>query len=157
MKKTAVILLSTLIFAMVFVSSCYKLNQNHIMKGKWYVNAFEVNGGSTNLMEGVLPNYVDGKGQYFVYMLDNGLLRGEYYVADTLHYFRTGYWDMPHKDSVYFKVDRFIDGKFYIEQVSKTAFLLTSDENNIEFFNLGKVKTVMRISRGEYVDPKDTR
>jgi hypothetical protein len=157
MKKSIHFILPVLVFSMVLVSSCYKLNQNHIMKGKWYVNAFEVNGGSTNLMEGVLPDYVDGNGQYYVYMLDNGLLRGEYFVADTLYYFRTGYWNMPHKDSVYFKVDRFIDGKFYIEQVSSKAFLLTSDDNNIAFFNLGRAKTVMRISRGEYVDPDDTK
>ena len=157
MKKFPLYLSFSVVFVMILISSCYKINHNHIMKGKWYVNAFEVNGGSTNLMEGVLPDYVDGGGQYYVYMLDNGLLRGEYFVADTMYYFRTGYWVMPHKDSVYFKVDKFIDGKFYIEQVSNKAFLLTSDNNNIEFFNLGTAKTVMRISRGEYVDPDDTK
>ncbi len=141
----------------ILLTGCYKFNQNLIMKGKWYVNAFEVSGGNTNLMEGVLPDYVSGKGQYIVYMLDNGLLRGEYYTNDTLYYFRTGYWDMPHKDSVTFVIDKFINGTFLIEQVKGDAFLLTSDDNDIEFFNIGVVPTVMRISRGEYIDPNTTK
>jgi hypothetical protein len=157
MRKSSLLVGFSLLVLFFSLTGCYKINHNYIMKGYWYVNAFEVNGGSTNLMEGVLPHYLEGNGQYYVYMLDNGLLRGEYYVADTLYYFRTGYWDMPHKDSVYFNVDVFIDGHFYIEQVNKKAFLLSSIDNNISFFNLGRVNTVMRISRGEYVDPADTK
>jgi hypothetical protein len=145
------------ITATIFLTGCYKFNHNYIMKGKWYVNSFEVSGGSTNLMEGVLPDYVDGDGQYMVYMLDNGLLRGEYYANDSLVYFRTGYWNMPHKDSVTFDIDKFIQGTFLIEQVDSKAFLLTTDDNYIEFFNIGSVPTVMRISRGEYIDPALTK
>ncbi len=145
------------IVATIFLTGCYKFNHNYIMKGKWYVNSFEVSGGSTNLMEGVLPNYVDGDGQYMVYMLDNGLLRGEYYANDSLVYFRTGFWNMPHKDSVTFDIDKFIKGTFLIEQVDNKAFILTSADNYIEFFNIGSVPTVMRISRGEYVDPSLTK
>ena len=155
--KATKLLLSVLIVMTISLSSCYKFNHNYIMKGNWHVNAFEVNGGATNLMEGVLPHYVDGPGDYRVYMLDNGLLRGEYYVADTLYYFRTGYWDMPHKDSVYFDIDKFIQGTFLIEQVEGDAFLLTTDDNYIEFFNIGSVPTVMRISRGVIIDPATTR
>ena len=44
-----------------------------------------------------------------------------------------------------------------IEQVNKKAFLLTTDDNYIEFFNIGSVPTVMRISRGEYIDPALTK
>ena len=143
--------------SVLFLTGCYKFNHNYIMKGKWYVNSFEVSGGSTNLMEGVLPDYVTGDGQYMVYMLDNGLLRGEYYANDSLVYFRTGYWNMPHKDSVTFDIDKFIQGTFLIEQVDSKAFLLTTDDNYIEFFNIGSVPTVMRISRGEYIDPALTK
>lgn len=145
------------IVATIFLTGCYKFNHNYIMKGKWYVNSFEVNGGSSNLMEAVLPDFVDGNGQYMVYMLDNGLLRGEYYVSDTLYYFRTGTWNMPHKDSVTFDIDKFIQGTFLIEQVDRKAFILTTDDNYIEFFNIGSVPTVMRISRGEYIDPALTK
>lgn len=155
--KTSKVLLIALSILTISLSSCYKFNHNYIMKGEWHVNAFEVNGGATNLMEGVLPHYVDGNGDYRVYMLDNGLLRGEYYVADTLYYYRTGFWNMPHKDSVFFDIDKFIEGTFYIEQVEGDAFLLTTDDNYIEFFNIGSVPTVMRISRGVIIDPATTR
>lgn len=156
MKATKIFLSSFVLLALV-MTSCYKFNHNYIMKGEWYVNAFEVNGGNSNLMEGVLPGYVDGNGVYKVYMLDNGLLRGEYYAYDILVYFRTGYWNMPHKDSVYFDIDKFIEGTFLIEQAEGNAFLLTTDDNYIEFFNIGSVPTVMRISRGEIIDPATTK
>jgi len=154
----------TAVMVLLF-SGCYKLNHNFIMKGKWYVNSFSINGGNTNLMDGVLPQYVVGKSNYIVYMLDDGILRGEYYTPDvsgndSLVYYRTGVWDMPHKDSVYFNIDKFINGTFFIELVpgsKQKASLLTSEANDIEFFDLGVVKSVMRISRGEWVDPETTK
>jgi hypothetical protein len=158
MKRVHII--STIaLLSVLFFSSCYKISHNHIMKGKWYVNSFEVNGGSTNLMEGVLPNYADGDGQYIVYMLDNGLMRGEYYADDSLVYFRTGIWEMPSSDSVYFEIDKFIKGTFKIEPAKNKgkAFIMSTASNYIEFFNIGEVETVMRISRGEYVDPELTK
>lgn len=155
--KASKFLLSVLTILTISMTSCYKFNHNYIMKGEWHVNAFEVNGGASNLMEGVLPDYVEGNGDYRVFMLDNGLLRGEYYAFDTLVYFRTGYWDMPHKDSVYFDIDKFIQGTFFIEVVDKETFLLTTEDNHIEFFNIGSVPTVMRISRGTIIDPATTR
>jgi len=159
MKKLNAIYLTLIMgFALTF-TSCYKVSHNYIMKGQWYVNSFEVNGGSTNLMEGVLPDYVDGDGQYFVYMLDNGLMRGEYYAHDSLVYIRTGTWNMPASDSVTFVIDKFINGTFKIEPAGHggKAFLLVSGSNDIEFFNIGEVECVMRISRGEYINPDDTK
>ena len=44
-----------------------------------------------------------------------------------------------------------------MENAGNKAFVLTSDANYIEFFNIGSVPTVMRISRGEYVDPALTK
>ena len=67
-----------------------------MIKGEWYIDAVEVDGGTTNQIGAILPNYVDGNGVYKVYMLENGLLRGEYYTYDTLNYFDIGmnreYW-----------------------------------------------------------------
>ena len=61
-----------------------------MIKGEWYIDAIEVHGGTTNQIGAILPNYVDGNGVYKVYMLENGLLSGEYYTYDTLNYFVTG-------------------------------------------------------------------
>ncbi len=142
-------------------SSCYKITHNTILKGQFHLNAFEINGGSTNFMGGVLPDYVDENGNvigdYVIYMLDNGLMRGEYYSNGNLVYYRTGEWDMPTKDSIYMKIDVFVDGTFYIEQVSSSEMLMSTDKNQIGFFNIGEVASTLRISNGEQKDPNNTK
>ncbi|MCT4579837.1 MAG: hypothetical protein N4A35_00345 [Flavobacteriales bacterium] len=144
-------------------SSCYKVTHNAILKGEFHLNSFEINGGSTNFMGGVLPNYVDENdetniiGDYVIYMLDNGLMRGEYYSDGELVYYRTGEWDMPTKDSIYMKIDVFVDGTFYIEQISTKEMLMSTDKNNISFFNIGEVASTLRISNGEKMDPDSTK
>lgn len=156
MKKVSLILL-TFSLLIIFFSGCYKFKHNYIMKGEFHIGAVELEGGSSNLMEGILPNYVDGDGDYIVHCLDNGVLRAEYYAYDTLVYYRTGTWNMPDKNHVYYDVDVFIDGTFLIEPAGKDAFLLTSEDNYIEFFNLGSVKMVIRFGRGTPIDPDLTR
>lgn len=145
----------------LLLSSCYKVTHNSILKGEFHLNAFEINGGSTNFMGGVLPDYVDNNGNvigdYVIYMLDNGLMRGEYYSDDQLVYYRTGEWDMPTKDSIYMKIDVFVDGTFYIEQINTSEMLMSTDKNNIGFFNIGEVASVLRISNGEPADPNNTK
>ena len=54
-----------------------------MVKGIWYIDV-EIDGGSVNQMGSILEHYEDGNGTYKVYMLENGLLRGEYYAYDTL-------------------------------------------------------------------------
>lgn len=142
-------------------SSCYKVTHTAILKGQFHLNAFEINGGSTNFMGGVLPNYNDENGNvigdYLIYMLDDGLMRGEYYSNGNLIYYRTGEWDMPTKDSIYMHLDVFVDGTFYIEQVNTKEMLMSTDKNTIGFFNIGEVASVLRISNGEPADPNNTK
>lgn len=142
-------------------SSCYKVTHTAILKGQFHLNAFEINGGSTNFMGGVLPNYNDENGNvigdYLIYMLDDGLMRGEYYSNGNLIYYRTGEWDMPTKDSIYMNLDVFVEGTFYIEQVNTKEMLMSTDKNTIGFFNIGEVASVLRISNGEPADPNNTK
>ncbi len=141
--------------------SCNKVTHTVILKSQHHLNSFEINGGSTNFMPGVLPNYVDSTGKvigdYVIYLLDNGLMRGEYYSNGDLVYYRTGIWDMPHKDSIYMNIDVFVDGTFYIELVDADEMVMSSDKNNIKFFNIGKVTSVLRISNGQKLNPAGTK
>ena len=60
-----------------------------ITNGIWFIDAVEINGGSTNFMNGFLPEYKEDTSFYKVMMLENGLVRGEYYTDDsTLNYFQ---------------------------------------------------------------------
>lgn len=133
--------------ATFLLTGCYKVHRTYIVKGKWYLNGFEIDGGSTNHMEGFLPDYTAGDGTYVIYMLDNGIMRGEYYVYDTLNYFRTGTWSLIDTKTIQMDMDLFVDGDFNIELVDKETMILNSPKNQIDFFNIGEVKTVLRISR----------
>ena len=42
------------------------------------LDAVEINGGSTNFMNGFLPEYKEDTSFYKVMILENGLVRGEY-------------------------------------------------------------------------------
>jgi hypothetical protein len=128
-----------------------------MIKGEWYLDAVEVDGGISNQMGAILPDYVDGSGIYKVYMLENGLLRGEYYTYDTLNYFVTGEWELLDHDQIFLKADQYIDGVFKIEPVNSKKMILSTESNFVTFFNMGEIKSVIRISRGESGNQSDTR
>jgi hypothetical protein len=148
-------------FLVLLLSSWHKVPHNSILTGQFHLNAFEINGGSTNFMGGVLPDYTNSNnevvGDYIIYMLDDGLMRGEYYSDDKLVYYRTGTWDMPTKDSIYMSIDVFVDGTFFIETINTTEMLMSTDKNNISFFGIGEVASTLRISNGEKKDPNNTK
>ena len=142
---------------LIITSSCYKIHHNYMIKGEWYLDAVEVDGGISNQMGAILPDYVDGAGIYKVYMLENGLLRGEYYTYDTLNYFVTGEWELLAHDQIFLKADQYIDGVFKIEPVNSKKMILSTESNFVTFFNMGEIKSVIRISRGEPGNQNDTR
>ena len=131
----------------ILFTGCYKVHRSYIIKGKWYLNSFEIDGGSTNQMHGFLEDYVASNGTYVIYMLDNGIMRGEYYTADTINYFTTGTWSLIDTKTIQMDMDQFVDGDFHIELIDQSEMLLNTSANQIDFFNMGEVKTVLRISR----------
>ncbi len=154
-------IIAVILIALFTFTSCHKVTHTTILKGQFHLNAFEINGGSTNFMGGVLPDYLDADstviGDYVIYMLDNGMMRGEYYSNDTLVYYRTGTWDMPSKNKIYMSLDVFVDGTFDIETINKDEMLMSTDDNNIRFFNIGSVASTLRISNGKAMDPSTTK
>lgn len=154
------VIVASILLTFIF-SSCHKFTHTTILKGQFHLNAFEINGGSTNFMGGVLPDYFNSNnqviGDYIIYMLDDGLMRGEYYSDGKLVYYRTGIWDMPTKDSIYMNIDVFVEGTFYIENITLNEMLMSTDKNNIKFFNIGEVASTLRISNGKASDPNRTK
>ena len=138
-------------------TGCYKVHHNYMIKGVWYLDAVEIDGGSTNQMSGILPDYDTANGIYKVFMLENGIARGEYYTADTLNYFITGQWELLEHDQIYLKADQYIDGIFKIEVVNAKKMILSTEKNQVTFFNIGDVKSVIRISRDAPGSQQDTR
>ncbi len=140
------------------LTSCYKVHHHYITKGVWYIDAVELNGGSTNFMESFLPDFKLDTSFYKVYLLENGLARGEYYTNDsTLNYFITGEWELLNHDEIYLKADQYIDGNFLIELAAKDKMILSTLSNNVAFENIGDVAMVVRISRDSPGSQDDTR
>ena len=140
------------------LSSCYKVHHHYITKGVWYIDAVELNGGSTNFIESFLPNYKMDTSFYKVYLLENGLVRGEYYENDSiLNYFVTGEWELLNHDEIYLKADAYINGNFLIEVSAKDKMILSTLENNVSFESIGDVAMVVRISRDKPGNQADTR
>jgi len=140
------------------LTSCYKVHHHYITKGVWYIDAVELNGGSTNFMESFLPDFKLDTSFYKVYLLENGLARGEYYTNDsTLNYFITGEWELLNHDEIYLKADQYIDGNFLIELAAKDKMILSTLSNNVAFENIGDVAMVVRISRDSPGSQYDTR
>ena len=129
-----------------------------ITNGIWFIDAVEINGGSTNFMNGFLPEYKEDTSFYKVMMLENGLVRGEYYADDsTLNYFVTGHWELTDHNHIQLQADEYINGLFLTEIVNSKKMVLSTDSNLIDFQGIGNVKMVVRISRDEPGSPNDTR
>ena len=129
-----------------------------ITNGVWFIDAVEINGGSTNFMNGFLPEYKEDTSFYKVMMLENGLVRGEYYTDDsTLNYFVTGHWELTDHNHIQLQADEYINGLFLTEIVNSKKMVLSTDSNLIDFQGIGNVKMVVRISRDEPGSPNDTR
>jgi len=109
-------------------------------------------------MNGFLPEYKEDTSFYKVMMLENGLVRGEYYTKDsTLNYFVTGHWELTDHNHIQLQADEYINGLFLTEIVNSKKMVLSTDSNLIDFQGIGNVKMVVRISRDEPGSPNDTR
>ena len=129
-----------------------------ITNGVWFIDAVEINGGSTNFMNGFLPEYKEDTSFYKVMMLENGLVRGEYYTDDsTLNYFVTGHWELTDHNHIQLQADEYINGLFLTDIVNSKKMVLSTDSNIIDFQGIGNVKMVVRISRDEPGSQDDTR
>ena len=97
-------------------------------------------------MNGFLDDYADGNGTYVIYMLDNGIMRGEYYTNDTVNYFTTGTWSLLDTKTIQMDMDEFVDGDFKIELIDNQQMLLNSQSNQIDFFNCSGFRSVYRFT-----------
>ena len=140
------------------ISSCYKYKHHMITNGIWFIDAVEINGGSTNFMNGFLPDYKEDTSFYKVMLLENGLVRGEYYNDEaTLNYYVTGNWELIDHNHIQLQADEYINGVFLTEIVNSKKMVLSTDSNLIDFQGIGNVKMVVRISRDEPGSQDDTR
>jgi len=80
-------------------------------------------------------------------MMDDGVMKGEYYVGDNLNYEIWGEWDLESSDYIYMKIDQYIDGVFHIRSNGEGRYTLYCEKNYVDFYNIGTSKMLMELKR----------
>lgn len=132
-------LLAIAIAAFTF-SGCYKIKENFIMKGEWFITKIELDGGSTNFMESILPEYDADTCEYRIYFGDDGVCVGQYYVGDELNYAVEGEWVLLDPTHLYVEVDQYVKGVFEFEEQSTSLIHMYAERNIVKFYNIGETQ-----------------
>ena len=147
--NTQKLLTLAIIVTAISFSGCYKLKDMFIMKGEWTVQSVEIDGGSTNHMNTILPGFDKGNDccKYEIYFGDDDKLIGRYFVDDTLNYAIAGEWRLVEHNRLYLDADKFIKGTFEVEEQSAEDILLYADTNFVKFYGIGYVELLIRAHR----------
>ena len=128
-------------------TSCYKVKEIFIMKGEWVVNSVELDGGKTNMMYTILPDYHTDNSRYVVYFGDEDRCTGQYYIDDNLNYAVEGTWALIDKHHIYIELDNYVKGVFELEEQSRTEMIMYAEQNIVKFYNIGEVEMILRVTR----------
>ena len=143
MKK---IFFFSLLFFFFLSGGCYKITEVTIMKGEWQVLEVKVNGGELNQMEQLFPQF-GTNGRYLIYMMDDGVMKGEYYIGDYLDFEAWGEWELLSHDHIFMRIDEYVNGTFLIESNGDHLYTMYSDSNDIAFYNIGVSTMVLELER----------
>jgi hypothetical protein len=121
-------------------SGCYKLKENFIMKGEWLVKKVEMDGGSTNFMDVILPDYNENTCEYKIYFGENGVCNGQYYVDGVLNYAIQGSWVLLDPTHLWVEMDQYVKGSFEIEEQSTSLIHMYAERNIVKFYDIGETQ-----------------
>ena len=143
MKKT---FFFSFISFFILCSGCFKITEIVMMKGEWQVLEVKVNGGDLNQMEQLLPQF-ETNGRYLIYMMDDGVMKGEYYIGDNLEFEVWGEWELLTNDDVFMRIDEYINGTFLVQSNGDHLYTMYSDSNDIAFYDIGISTMVLELER----------
>lgn len=123
-----------IVFAVFALSSCAKIQERKIIKGRWELKHFKFGPTEQNWMELVLPGYEVGTNccRYIINFKDNNTCSGIYYRNDSLIYSVIGDWHMVGRDVLYVNLDDYADAEFYINRHNRRDYTLEADSNSVE-------------------------
>jgi hypothetical protein len=148
MKKS----LPCLIVLLFLVSSCAKLQEDHIENKKWLVNALYVNGDeSHNALLDFLPLYKeDGTCRYEMDFQANEKCVGYYKRNDSLIYQAEGTWRMLKKDWMMISVDLAVHGDYYFKAQGGGKYRLHSENNELRLPDLEPIPAVVTLKTSTF-------
>jgi hypothetical protein len=135
--------------SMLILGACATMVDFGLRNANYELYDTRIEGLSFVLMEVVLPGYVshDPAYRYMVHFLDNDVCTGDYYAADTLNYSVEGEWRLIDDETLFIHLDEYVNGTFHMEKLDKNTFLLSTDQNIINFIETDTVSLEMRIRR----------
>lgn len=140
MKFAKIITLLALVVSTFTFSGCFKVKENFIMKGEWVVKTIQLDGGSTNFMETILPDFDPNTCEYKIYFGEDGVCNGQYFVDGTLNYAIQGSWVLLDPTHLWIEMDQYVKGSFEIEEQSTSLVHMYAERNIIKFYNIGETQ-----------------
>lgn len=146
---------TTLFFAVaitLLVSSCKKIQNNVLIKGKWNVEKVKSDFLTLeNSMDLLIPGYVSNNEccQYIVDFKDDQTVTGTFYKDKQVMQIDSGEWKLDEFNLLYIQLGKYINGTYDINKDSKRFYILTTDSNNAQFLpnQVTVSKVVMDIRR----------
>ena len=117
------------------------------MKGEWVVHSVRVNGGATNFMEVLLPDFDSDTCEYRIYFGEGGVCSGQYYVGDSLRYAVLGDWVLLDDTHLWVEIDQYVKGSFEIEEQSATQTYMYAEKNIVKLYNIGETQMFIDAGR----------
>jgi len=110
------------------------------MKGEWFASQVKMDGGSTNFLEVILPDYDPNTCEYKIYFGEDGVCAGQYYINGVLNYAVEGSWVLLDPTHMWIEMDQYIKGSFEIEEQSTSLIHMYAERNIVKFYNIGEVE-----------------
>jgi hypothetical protein len=143
MKK---LFLFSLISFFFLCSGCSKVTEMIILKGEFQVLEAKINGGSLNQLDQLFPQF-ETKGRYLIYMMDDGVMKAEYYIGDDLDFVSWGEWELLKPNQIFMKIDDYINGTFLMRINGNNHYTMYCDSNDIAFYNIGVSSMELELER----------
>ena len=145
MKKNHFLIIVTLICS-VFILSCKKVKRTFLLKGKWEIESFKINGGEEDMIGAFFADHIPGNGQMIMNFSDAGVFKAEHYSYNKIDSILYGTWSMPEHDVSVVRMGDLADGTFQVELVDASHVILHTDSNLIRFYDIGYVTAVLELA-----------
>lgn len=145
MKKKHFLIILTLICS-VFILSCKKVKRTFLLKGKWEIESFKINGGDQDMIAAFFANHTAGDGKMIMNFSDEGVFRADHYSYNKVDSIIYGTWSMPEHDVAKVRMSDLVDATFQVKLVDTKHAVLYTDSNLIRFYNIGYVTSVLELA-----------
>jgi hypothetical protein len=148
MKKNQFLIIGVLICSLL-IFSCKKIKRSYLLKGKWEIENFTINGGEENMIAAFFTDHKAGKGKMVMNFSDDGVFKADHYSFGKIDSTIYGTWSMPEHNITTVKMSNLVDAIFQVEIVDTKNVLLHTESNFIGFYDIGYVTSIIELTAVE--------